>query len=239
MTLSIAEQKQLAATAAAQLVQNGDIVGLGTGSTAAYLVEALGARARAGLRCTCVPTSDETARRATQLGLSLGRLDDYSEIGIDIDGADEVDPSLNLIKGLGGALLREKLVARTARRFVVVVDETKLVERLGKRARVPVEVVPFGWTQTRTALQALGADAVLRQAQDERRDGEPFRSDSGNYILDCHFTSLAHPAALAATIKGITGVVEHGLFLGMATEVLVGHGDGSVERLRDGVRRQA
>lgn len=225
MALGIDQQKRLAATAAAQIVRDGQIVGLGSGTTVIFLLEALAERVRAGLRFVGVPTSDATARLAARWGLSLGRLDEYPRLDLDIDGADEIDPALNLIKGLGGALLREKLVARAAGRFVVVVDERKPVQRLGESARVPVEVIPFGWTQTCAALMRLGAAAELRGPE------PPFRTDSGNYILDCRFTDLSDPAPVAAQIKSITGVVEHGLFLGMASEAFIGHADGSVEHL--------
>lgn len=176
-----------------------------------------------GLRFTGVPTSTDIALLARQLGLQIGDLDRFPALDLAIDGADEVDPAFNLIKGLGGALLGEKLVANAARRFVIIVDESKLVQRLGERARVPVAVVPFGWTHTQAALQRLGAEAELRGGD------QPFRTDGGHYILDCRFADLSAPARLAGEVKAITGVVEHGLFLGMATEVLVARADGAVE----------
>ena len=220
--LDLEEQKALSARAAARLVEDGQIIGLGTGTTMAYLIDALAERTRAGLRFVGVPTSESTERAARAVGFELSSLEKHPTLDLDIDGADEVDPQLDLIKGRGGALLREKIVACAARRFVVVVDESKPVQRLGERSTVPVEVVPFGWTATQRAIEALGAEAVLRGA------GEPFRTDNGNFILDCRFANLSDPARLARTVKGLPGVVEHGFFLGLASLVLVGHADGTV-----------
>ena len=193
----------MAAESAVTQVSSGMIVGLGTGSTGEFVLLALARRIREGLRITGVPTSEHTASRARELGIPLTEL--VGPIDIAIDGADEVERgTLDLIKGRGGALLREKIVARAAERFIVVVDQTKLVERLGA-APVPVEVVPFGWQAT--ARQIAG--------KSQRRD---FVTDNGNYILDCaHFRP-----DLANELDRITGVVEHGLFLGMTTEVHVG-----------------
>lgn len=206
--------KRMAAESAAAQVASGMTVGLGTGSTAAFVLEALGIRIRDGLRITGVPTSEATAARARELGIPLA-LDVVSDIAI--DGADEVDPrTLNLVKGRGGALLREKIVAQATRRFLVVVDETKLVFQLGA-GLLPVEVVPFGWQATARRLENLGA-------QLQRRD---FVTDNGNYILDCSFGLMANPESLASQLDHIAGVVEHGLFIGLTAEVHVGKPSGA------------
>ena len=199
--------KQSAAESAVALVENGMILGLGTGSTAKLAVDALGKRVAGGLRITGIP-----------LGIPISTLDEHPEIDLTIDGADEVElGSLNLVKGLGGALLREKIVASASKRLVIIVDESKLVERLGSRFAVPVEVVPFGWTATARRLQALGAQITLRISADSK----PFITDGGHYIVDCTFGPIASAAKLDSELNGIVGVVEHGLFLGMATQVIV------------------
>jgi ribose 5-phosphate isomerase A len=223
--LSTEDQKQIAAKAAADLVEDGQIVGLGSGTTAAYLLEALGERVRQGLRLIGVPTSEQTGRLAASLGLTVAGLDQYPSLDIDIDGADEIDPQLNLVKGHGGAHLREKIVAVASRRMIVIADESKLVSRLGDHMPVPVEVVPFGRVVTQSALSQLGAQAMLRGGE------HPFLTDNGNVIYDCHFPNGATPQDLAGRIKQIPGVVEHGYFLSIASIVLIGHADGSVERL--------
>jgi ribose 5-phosphate isomerase A len=206
--------KRMAAESAAAQVASGMTVGLGTGSTAAFVLEALGIRIRDGLRITGVPTSEATAARARELGIPLA-LDVVTDIAI--DGADEVDPrTLNLIKGRGGALLREKIVAQATRRFLVVVDETKLVFQLGA-GLLPVEVAPFGWQATARRLENLGA-------QLQRRD---FVTDNGNYILDCAFGLMDNPESLASQLDHIAGVVEHGLFIGLTAEVHVGKPSGA------------
>lgn len=222
-------QKQLVGRWAAEQVQDGMVVGLGTGSTAVWAVRALAERVRAGLRCTGVCTSLSTEALARSLGIAVAALDDQPALDLAIDGADEVDPALDLIKGLGGALLREKLVEQAAARFLVIVDASKLVERLGVRAPLPVEVVPFGWRRTQGALRALGCTPALRLA-----NGEPFLTDSQHYIVDCRFAGIADAAALGRQIKLLPGVVDHGLFVGMATAVAVGQADGTVAvRQRD------
>jgi ribose 5-phosphate isomerase A len=206
--------KRMGAESAAAQVASGMTVGLGTGSTAAFVLEALGIRIRDGLRITGVPTSEATAARARELGIPLA-LDVVTDIAI--DGADEVDPrTLNLIKGRGGALLREKIVAQATRRFLVVVDETKLVFQLGA-GLLPVEVAPFGWQATARRLENLGA-------QLQRRD---FVTDNGNYILDCAFGLMDNPESLASQLDHIAGVVEHGLFIGLTAEVHVGKPSGA------------
>lgn len=220
-------QKRLAAEYAANLVTDGMTVGLGSGSTSEIMVEILGHRFREGLRFVGVPTSSRTVEIAESFGIPLRRLDERSFLDINIDGADEVDPDLNLVKGRGGALTREKLVAMAAHRFVVIVDESKRVARLGERSPIPVEVVTFGWPTTRHRLELLGMSCELRGAT------EPYTTSNGNYILDCHASGPINLAdeQVAREIKLQTGVVEHGLFLGMADLVVVGTATGSVETM--------
>ncbi len=221
--------KKEAAKAAAQLVQNGMIVGLGTGTTAAFLVSELGRRvAEEGLSFTGIPTSERTAEQARSLGIPLATLADVEEIDVTIDGADEVQlGTLALIKGHGGALLREKIVAAASKRMAVIVDETKLVKRLGGTLAVPVEVVPFGWEATARKLRAIGAGTELRPGPDDK----PYVTDGGHYILDCEFGPIADPKKIARELDETVGVVEHGLFLGLAKQVFVG-GPGGVKILK-------
>ncbi len=211
--------KELAARRAVEYAADGMVVGLGTGSTADFAIRALGERARAeGLRIECVPTSQASARLGTQVGLEIRSLEDHPAVDLTIDGADEVDPRLDLIKGLGGALLREKVVASASAREVIIVDASKRVERLGTRSPLPVEVVPFAWTLCRRRLMDLGPRAELR-----RDGGQPFVTDNGNYILHCHFPEgLPDPADMERRIGEIPGVVENGLFIGLADAVVVG-----------------
>jgi ribose 5-phosphate isomerase A len=216
MTASHDDWKRAAAESAVTQIRDGMIVGLGSGSTAAFAVQAIGVLVRKGLRIRGVPTSERTAELARSLHIPLTGLDEHSQIDVTIDGADEVEGStLNLIKGLGGALLREKIVASATRRLLIAVDESKLVKRLGDHDPVPVEVVPFGWQIAARRLKDLGGDAVLRRGA----GGEPFLSDSGHYIVDCRFEKAFLAEALAGKLDRVVGVVEHGLFLGMATEV--------------------
>ena len=222
--------KEAAARFAAGLVEEGMVVGLGSGSTAALFVRALGERVRAGLRIVGVPTSQATEDLARSEGISLTNLEEHPHLDLDVDGADAVDPALNLLKGLGGALLREKIVAAASARFAVIVDESKLVTALSQTPLVPVEVIPFGWLRTAAALERRGATVARRARRDA--PAEPFVTDGGHYVLDCRFADLADPAATGAQIKALTGVVDHGLFLGLATEAIVGHADGSVRVLR-------
>ncbi len=219
--------KRAAAEAAVALVRDGMIVGLGTGSTAAFALEILAERYRRGLRFLGVPTSQNTAARATALGIPLTSLAAHRQIDLTIDGADEVERgTLNLIKGLGGALLHEKIVAAHSRRLAIIVDGSKLVDRLGAGAPVPVEVVAFGLDATRAALEVLGAEARLRVSP----SAEPFVTDGGNRILDCNFGEIADPARLEERIRRVIGVVESGLFIGRAALVFVADADG-VRRL--------
>jgi ribose 5-phosphate isomerase A len=227
MRMGLDAQKRLAAEYAAGLVADGMTVGLGSGSTAEIAVEMLGRRFRAGLRFVGVPTSSRTAEIAQSFGIPLRRLDERSFLDVNIDGADEVDPNLNLVKGRGGALMREKLVASAAQQFVVIVDETKRVARLGERAPVPIEVVPFGWPTTRHRLELLGLTCELRGGSN------PYTTSNGNYVLDCRSSGPIDLAdeGVAQAIKLQTGVVDHGLFLGMANLVVVGTASGEVEIL--------
>lgn len=215
--LGQAALKQQAADAAVAEVQDGMVLGLGTGSTAALAVAALGVRVRAGLRIVGIPTSERTAEQARGLGIPLAGFDEHTSIDLTIDGADEVHiGTLALIKGLGGALLREKIVAAASRRMTVIVDEGKLVPALGG-VRLPVEIVAFGWQSTLARLRDAGADTLVRQGP----DGAAFRTDGGNLIADCALV-IDDPAAVHARLKAIVGVVETGLFIGMATRVIAG-----------------
>jgi ribose 5-phosphate isomerase A len=219
--------KRAAAEAAVTLVQDGMVVGLGTGSTAAFAVEALARRHRQGLRFVGIPTSERTAVQATAAGIPLTSFTEHRQIDLTIDGADEVERgTLNLIKGLGGALLREKIVAAASRRLAIIVDGSKLADRLGTRIPVPVEVVSFGQEATQAGLEALGASARLRRSP----AGEPFVTDGGNRILDCSFGPITDPARLEARIRRIVGVVECGLFISRADMVFVADED-QVHRL--------
>jgi ribose 5-phosphate isomerase A len=214
------KEKQLAARAAADMVESGAIVGLGSGSTATFAIRFLGDRVRDGLKIVGIPTSQKTKRLAEQLGIPLATLDQHPQIDIDIDGADEIDPQLNLIKGGGGALLREKIIASASQRFIVVGDASKQVAHLGKFP-LPVEVIPFARSLIAKRIAALGAQVALRGG------AAPFVTDEGHHILDCTFGEILDPAALANKLKAIPGVVEHGLFIGMAEMALIGK-EGSV-----------
>jgi ribose 5-phosphate isomerase A len=215
--------KQAAAESAVTLVEDGMILGLGTGSTAKLAVEALGRRVQSGLRVVGVPTSEFTGQQAQSLGIPVSTLDEHPAIDLTIDGADEVElGTLNLIKGRGGALLREKIVASASKRLVIMVDESKLVGRLGSRFALPVELIPFGWRVAARKLEALGAKVALRSGP----DGQPYVTDGGHYIVDCAFGPIASPAKLEYELNSMVGLVEHGLFLGMATQVIVAGQDG-------------
>jgi ribose 5-phosphate isomerase A len=214
--------KQLAGTTAATLIEDGMVVGLGTGSTAAYLVKALAERMRAGLRIVgAISSSIATRDLAASLDIPLTTLDDHPQIDIYIDGADEIDPQLNLIKGAGGALLREKILASCSQRFVVVADHTKRVDQLG-RGPLPVEVIPLAVTPVARRLSELGAQPRLRQVA-----GKTFVTDNSNVILDCTFAQGINDAAvLNESLHKIVGVVEDGLFIGMTHQAIIGGPDG-------------
>jgi len=220
------QEKEAAGRAGAKLVRDGDVVGLGTGSTAYFAVIALGERVKAGLKILGIPTSVQTADLARAASIPLTTLDEHPEIDITIDGADEVDPQLRLIKGGGGALLREKVVASASKRMIVVADSGKIVTVLGK-CPLPGEVISFARTVVEKKIVALGASPRLRT----RPDGSPYLTDNGNQILDCSFGKIDDPPALALALSNTPGIVEHGLFIGLAKLALIGRG-GRVEELR-------
>lgn len=226
--------KEAAAQRALDLVCDGMWLGLGTGSTAARFVEALGQKVASGLQVLCVPTSEATRAQAESLGIPLTTLDETPHLHLTVDGADEIDDQLRLIKGGGGALLREKIVATASDQMVVIADNSKLVPMLGKFP-LPLEVVRFGFAATRRLVEAMAAQAgcegEIRLRKTE--SGEPFISDQGNYILDCHFGSIPEPEVLGFALKRVPGVVEHGLFLGVADLAIVASKEG-VKVLRPG-----
>lgn len=220
---SLQQFKKEAAEAAVALVENGMVIGLGTGSTATLAVDALGKRVKQGLRIIGIPTSEHTAAQARGLGIPISSLAEHSELELTIDGADEIQlGTLDLVKGRGGALLREKVVASASRRLIIIADETKLVDRLGAHFAVPVEVVQFGWQSADRKLKKLGAETTLRPGADEK----PFVTDGGNFIIDCLFGPIEAPAALEQELNSVVGVVEHGLFLKMTSRALVAGRDG-------------
>ena len=230
-TAAQARHKQAAAERAVELVESGIVVGLGGGSTASFAIRRIGALLREGsLRDLLgVPTSAATEAEARRHGIPIADADWEGAIDLTIDGADEVDPALDLIKGGGGALLREKIVAQGTRREIIVVDETKLSPRLGTRRAVPVEVLEFGWRSQARYLESLGARVSVRS----RPDGLlPFASDQGNLILDCAFGPIARLAELAAKLGSRAGIVEHGLFLGLTTDLIVAGDAGITHRTR-------
>ena len=220
------EEKEAAGRAAAKLVRDGDVVGLGTGSTAYFAVIALGERVKAGLKIVGIPTSVKTADLARTVGIPLTTLDEHPEIDITIDGADEIDPKLRMIKGGGGALLREKVVASASKKMVVITDSSKVVPVLGKFP-LPVEVIAFARAVVEKKIVALGGSPKLRT----KLDGNPYITDNGNQILDCSFGKITDPPALALALSNMPGIVEHGLFIGLASVALVGRGD-RVEEMR-------
>ncbi len=215
--------KRQAGERASEYVEDGMRVGLGTGSTVHYTLLALGRRVREeGLDIVGVPTSVRTERTSLEVGIPLGDLDQMGRLDVTIDGADEVDPHLNLVKGLGGALVREKIVAAHSKELVIVVDESKLVDVLGTRSPLPVEVLRMGHRRLHSVLADLGCAPALRLGADD----EPFVSDNGNYIYDCRFSQIRRPHELETTINGMVGVVENGLFLDMTTSVVVASASG-------------
>ncbi|OGO06244.1 MAG: ribose 5-phosphate isomerase A [Chloroflexi bacterium RBG_13_56_8] len=220
--MSIDDLKRAAAYRAVDFTRSGMVIGLGSGSTASYATKRIGEKLRTGELgdIVGVPTSEETARLARGEGIPLTTLEDYPQIDVTIDGADEVDPDLNLIKGGGGFLLREKIVAYATTLEIIVVDQSKMVEHLGESVPLPVEVAQFGWKNTESALARTGALTKLRM-----HDGQAKITDGGNYIVDCRYGRIDDPIELANRLKSIPGVVEHGLFLGMANLVVMASSD--------------
>lgn len=222
------QEKKLAARASLQFVRDGDVVGLGSGSTAAYAVRFLGERVRAGLKIRGISTSVQTQNLAACLGIPLTTLEEVQRIDVTIDGADEFDPELRLIKGGGGALLHEKIVASASRQVIIIADSSKQVCVLGK-VPLPVEVIRFAEALVSEKISVLGATVRLRKD----KAGKPFITDEGNHILDCHFGQIPDPPALAHTLSEIPGVVEHGLFINLADLVLLGKGSEVLEWRRN------
>jgi ribose 5-phosphate isomerase A len=226
-------QKDAAAARAVEMVADGMLVGLGTGSTAGHAVRRLGAKVRAGLRIRGVPTSEATRRLAEAEGIPLAPLDEVEALDVAIDGADEADRELTLIKGGGGALLREKVIARLARKFIVIADASKLVETLGAFP-LPVEVVPFARSAVAREIAGFGSKPSLRIGA----DGKPFVTDNGNHVLDCRFGRIDDPDSVAMRLDAIPGVVDHGLFLGMTDMLILGEPGGGTRVLQADARRQ-
>jgi len=221
------QEKEAAARASLRFVKDGQIVGLGTGSTAAYFIQLLGEQVKKGLRIRGIPSSDRSREQAANLGIPLTTLDECQQIDVTVDGADEVDPQLRLIKGGGGALLREKIVASATKQLVIVADATKRVPVLGKFP-LPVEVIKFAQALITKKLEALGAQVELRRGA----EGKPYLTDENNYILDCRFGRIPDADGLARRLSDMPGVVEHGLFIGMASVVLVAAGSEMIELRR-------
>lgn len=230
MSLEAAEMKKIVAEAAVdQYVKDGMNVGLGTGSTAYFAIKRIGQLVADGYDLTCVATSVQSEGLARESGIRVVDLDEVDKLDVTIDGADEVDPKLNLVKGLGGALLREKIVAAATVKEIIIADESKIVDKLGTKAPLPVEVLRFGHEHTMNALRMQRCDPVLRM-----KDGEPFVTDGGNYIYDCRFQDgIDNPFFVESRIDVIPGVVENGLFLNTAFEALVCDRDGNVQKLSE------
>jgi ribose 5-phosphate isomerase A len=218
------QEKEAAARASLRFIKDGQVVGIGTGSTAAYFIQLLGEQVKNGLRVRGIPTSDHSRQQAAALGIPIATLDECPEIDVTVDGADEVDPELRLIKGGGGALLREKIVASASKQVVIIADATKKVPVLGKFP-LPVEVIKFAQAVVLRKIEALGARVSLRRLA----DGKPFLTDENNHILDCSFGQISDVKKLARQLSDMPGVVEHGLFIGMASVVLVADGSEIVE----------
>jgi ribose 5-phosphate isomerase A len=212
-------EKEAAARASLRYIKDGQVVGLGTGTTASHFVQLLGEQVKQGLRIRGIPTSVRAAEQATSLGIPLTNFDECQQIDVTVDGADEVDPQLRLIKGGGGALLREKIVASATKQYVIVVDGSKQVATLGKFP-LPVEVIRFAQALIAKKITELGAEVALRRTA----DGKPYLTDENNYILDCHFAKIRGADGLANKLSDMPGVVEHGLFINLANVVLVARG---------------
>jgi ribose 5-phosphate isomerase A len=222
------EAKKLAGERAAEFVENGQVVGLGTGSTAYFAIVRIGERVKEGMEVTGIPTSEASAQLARESGIPLTDFSTVDRIDVTIDGADEVDHAFNLIKGGGGALLREKIVANATQTQIIVADDSKLKKCLGAFA-LPVEVTPFGWQASLARIRDLGCTARLRTTA----SGDPFVTDNANHILDCPFETIADPADLESALRAIPGVVECGLFVGLTDRVIIGNSDGTISELSE------
>jgi ribose 5-phosphate isomerase A len=215
------DMKKIAGEKAAEYVEDGMIVGLGTGSTVEYTIKKIGEMIKNGLEIKGIPTSMHTKKIAKECNIPLTDLEENPVIDITIDGADEVDPNLNLIKGGGGALAREKIVAYHSKKEIIVIDETKIVKGLGVNCPLPVEVLKYGWSSTKKVLEEFGCAVELRKIM-----SDPYLTDNSNYILDCNFEIIESPEQLEKDINNIPGAVENGLFIGLVDEVIVGSRQG-------------
>jgi ribose 5-phosphate isomerase A len=220
------EIKKNAGVYAADLIENGMLIGLGTGSTVYWLIQELGKRVQQGLHVTVVPTSMQTQTLASSLNIPLTDLNNVDKLILTIDGADEVDPALNLIKGGGGALLQEKIVAAASEQLIIIVDDSKMVQQLGKFP-LPVEVITFGYKQVQQRVISLGCKRVELR----KKNNELFLTDHGHYILDCYFENIPDAESLNTTLRAIPGVVETGLFIKMATKIIVAYGSGKIDTI--------
>jgi ribose 5-phosphate isomerase A len=228
-------KRAAAAQAIERFLQNGMTIGLGSGTTSRWFVRILGERVAKGLRVIGVPSSKSTGQLAQEVGVPLAELDDVGQLDLTIDGADEIDGKGRMIKGGGANLLWEKIVACASKKMVGIVDESKLVQRLG-RFPLPIEVIPFAWRTTERHMRKLFADSSFGEPKIEMRGGteKPLITDSGHYLLDCHLEQIPDPESLAEKLKQIPGIVEHGLFLGIATDAVVGRAKGDAEVLTFG-----
>lgn len=216
--------KQKAGEYASRFVESGMTIGIGTGSTVFYFIHAIAQKIKEGLVIKAVPTSNQTAQLANELNIPLVDLNDVQQLDVTVDGADEIDPQLQLIKGGGGALLQEKIVAAASKKLIIIADESKLVQTLGKFP-LPVEVITFAWKQTQQHIQKLGCNKIVLRT----KDGKPIITDHLHYILDCYFENIA--GQLHQQLNNIPGVVENGLFVNMATNAVVAYSDGSVKEI--------